>query len=144
MKKYDIVGTAMTKQHKHYSNTNLFIRSLLYSILIVLSAMIDGTLCILALPFPLRVRYQIGQYWMSAMPKLGKVLCHMDYHIEGLEHIKKIKNGIIFSKHQSAWETLFLGGIADQVVITVKKRISMGSLFRLGSGCPKTDRYQPQ
>ncbi len=37
-----------------------------------------------------------------------KYLCHIDYHIEGLENIPDNRAGIVMCKHQSTWETFML------------------------------------
>jgi len=37
-----------------------------------------------------------------------KVVCHIDYRIEGLENVPKDRVGIIMCKHQSTWETFFI------------------------------------
>lgn len=87
---------------------NLFIRSLIFSIYSVTTIIIYSFVCLLALPFPLTFRHMLIRKYMQAYFYVLKVVCHIDYKIEGLENIPKDRNGIIMCKHSSTWETFFL------------------------------------
>lgn len=115
-----------------YSQRHLFFRSLLYSIIMIVSSACHCVLCLLAAPLPLRLRYKLTRLWMVAMIGLGKMLCHMDYRVEGWRNVMKIPNGIIFSKHQSAWETIFLAAAFEQAAIIVKKELLWLPFFGWG------------
>lgn len=96
------------------------------------SSAIHCVFCLLAAPLPLRLRYRLTRWWMVAVIWLGKVICRMDYQVKGWENVKKIKNGIIFSKHQSAWETIFLAATFDQAAIIVKRELLWLPFFGWG------------
>lgn len=117
---------------KPYSRLNLFIRSLLYSLIMIVSSAFHCGLCLMAAPLPLKYRYRLTRLWMVAMIWLGRVLCHMDYKIEGKRNLLKVKNGILFSKHQSAWETIFLAAAFDQAAIIVKRELLWLPFFGWG------------
>jgi 1-acyl-sn-glycerol-3-phosphate acyltransferase len=111
------------RKAKQYSSINLFVRSLIFHTVFALSCILYGCICLLASPFPLRIRYKVNQKWIAAMLIWCRFICHLDYQIEGLSHVKKIKSGIIMSKHQSAWETFFLSSSFDQVAMITKKEL---------------------
>jgi 1-acyl-sn-glycerol-3-phosphate acyltransferase len=102
---------------------NLFIRSFLFSIFVIIFATIYSFFCIAAFPLPLRIRYKIIVFWTSTTLWVLKKLCYIDYQIDGLENIPKNRNGVVLSKHQSAWETFFLPSIFDRAAIIVKREL---------------------
>lgn len=91
-----------------YSQLNLFIRSLIFSIYSITAIMIYSLVCLAALPFSLKFRHVLIRKFMQAYFYVLKVVCHLDYKIEGMENIPKDRNGIIMCKHSSTWETFFL------------------------------------
>ena len=93
---------------KSYSKINLFIRSFIFSIYSVTSICIYSVLVSCALVLPLRYRLAMISGFLRAYVYVLKVVCHIDYKVEGLEHIPSDRNGIIMSKHQSTWETFYL------------------------------------
>src|ERR1700722_5706179 len=106
---------------KSYSKINLFIRTLivfLYSCLIVF---VYSFLCVAALILPLRYRHGLIRTYLSSYIYLLKKICYLDYQVEGLENIPIDRNGIVFSKHQSTWETFFLPLIFHDPAIIVKR-----------------------
>jgi len=108
---------------KKLNTINLFFRSLLFSIFMISFTTVYSFFCVLSFPLPLRIRYKIIVAWTNTIVWMLKKLCHIDYKIEGLENIPKDRNGIILSKHQSAWETFFLPGIFDRSAIILKKEL---------------------
>jgi len=104
-------------------NKNIFMRSLLLSIIMTVTCVFYCFICLLAAPLPLRLRHRITRVWILGMIKLCRNLCHVDYQVEGWRNVEKIKNGIIMSKHQSAWETFYLQGTFDQAAMIVKKEL---------------------
>lgn len=89
-------------------------------------------ICIAAYPLPFKYRYTLITRWTGAMIWLLKVICHIDYHVEGLENIPKTRNGIIFSKHQSAWETFFLPTLFHEAAIILKRELLWVPFFGWG------------
>ncbi|VVC74829.1 1-acyl-sn-glycerol-3-phosphate acyltransferase [Aquicella siphonis] len=91
-----------------YSQFNLFVRSLIFSIYSAVTIILYSFICLASLPFPLRYRHGLIRAYMQVYFVVLKKVCHIDYRIEGLENIPKDRNGIILCKHQSTWETFFL------------------------------------
>lgn len=112
--------------------TNLFLRSFLFSILMILATIIQSFICIIFSPFPLRIRYKLIVNFTSFILWLLKIICHVNYVIEGLDKIPKNFNGIILSKHQSTWETFFLPTIFYQPAIILKRELLWVPFFGWG------------
>ncbi len=104
-------------------NLNLFIRSMFFSIFASVTTILYSTACVLAWPLPLPYRYAIARAWMRLNVNALKVICRVNYRLEGAENIPKDRNGIILSKHQSAWETFFLPTIFFEPAIILKKEL---------------------
>jgi len=55
--------------------------------------------------FGTKASYYIGKSWVHAITWSCKVICRLDYSVEGKEHIPE-KNCVVFIKHSSAYETI--------------------------------------
>ncbi len=121
----------MTKSW-HDNNIFLFLRSLLFSIYMAAGTFFYSFLCIFARPFPFRFRYAMIVKFTGAMVKGLKIICGVNYKIEGLENIPKNKNGIVMSKHQSTWETFFLPTIFPHSAIILKRELLWIPFFGWG------------
>lgn len=73
-----------------------FVNSLLHASVILLSALLYGRKRVDAL----------SSSWGRSNLWLLKVLCHLDYTVEGAENIPRDGAHICFWKHSSSWETL--------------------------------------
>lgn len=117
---------------KSYSTLNLFIRSTIFSIYMIVSICIYSTAVILAAVLPLRYRwYLIQQYLRQNLWVLEKV-CHIRHVVEGKENIPKHRVGIIMSKHQSTWETFFLAARFYEPAVIVKRELLWVPFFGWG------------
>ncbi|MFI4967987.1 MAG: lysophospholipid acyltransferase family protein [Gammaproteobacteria bacterium] len=83
----------------------LFLRSLLFNVLYVLSAGLLSIPVALLAPFHRRTGYLIAVAWVHFNFWTLKHLCRIDWQLEGRENIPK-EPSIAYWKHQSAWETL--------------------------------------
>lgn len=119
----------MKNKKKNYSQLNLFLRSLTLSTIMTVTCVLYCFICLLAAPLPLRFRYRITNLWILGMLKLCQEICHIDYQVEGWSNVKKIKNGIIMCKHQSAWETFYLQSHFNQVAMITKKELLFFPFF---------------
>lgn len=95
-----------------------FIRSLLFSIFTIVATIITATLAMILYPFPYYLRYGVINIYAHSVVNALKLLCGISYEIEGLNNIPDTPI-IIFSKHQSTWETYGL-----QVIFHKKHKIS--------------------
>jgi len=99
-----------------------FVRSLLFFAGQVLSAVVLATIGILLFAFPYSVRYKVITSWSHFIIWSAKTICGIHYEIQGLEHLPK-QNAIVFCKHQSAWETLFLQTILGEQTWVLKRQL---------------------
>lgn len=99
-----------------------FLRSLLFFLGQVLSAVVLATLGMLLFAFPYSLRYKVITSWSHFIIWWAKISCGLHYEVQGLEHLPK-KNAIVLCKHQSAWETLFLQTILGQQTWVLKKQL---------------------
>lgn len=116
---------------------SMFIRSLLFSIIVPLFTAFWSMICVACYPLPLRIRNEVVMVWTRSVVWLLKVICCIDYHVEGSENIPHDRNGIIMSKHQSAWETFFLPGKFKETAIILKRELYWVPFF--GWGMAVTD-----
>ncbi|EKD53700.1 MAG: hypothetical protein ACD_60C00160G0022 [uncultured bacterium] len=113
-------------------HTNLLIRSFVFSIIMVTLTTLYSFVCVLIWPLSLRYRYGLILTWTRFMIFLLKVICYVDYHVEGLENIPKDRSGIVLSKHQSTWETFFLPPLFNEAAIIVKRELLWVPFFGWG------------
>jgi 1-acyl-sn-glycerol-3-phosphate acyltransferase len=111
---------------------SLFLRSLLFSVSMVTITIIYSFICILAKPLPFYYRNKLIVFWTGMIVWLLKVICCVDYRIEGAENIPADRNGIVLSKHQSTWETFFLQSFFHQPAIILKRELLWVPFFGWG------------
>jgi len=109
----------------------LFIRSLLFSCLQLITTVIFSALGILLLPFSFSLRYKVISKWAQLNLWLLKVICGINHKVEGLENIPD-EPCIIMCKHQSAWETLALQAVFPQQVWVLKRELLWIPFFGWG------------
>ncbi|HIL92031.1 MAG TPA: 1-acyl-sn-glycerol-3-phosphate acyltransferase [Cycloclasticus sp.] len=112
------------------SSHNLFIlgfRSVLFFVFQVVTLFVFAPLVLLSFPFSYSVRYSIASAWAKLVIKGLKVICNLDFNVIGSENIKG--NGIIFCKHQSAWETFALQVMFPEQCWVLKRELLWIPLF---------------
>ena len=85
----------------------LILRSSIFAAGMVASIMIWTVFCLLSFPLPFRQRYFLVTRWNVFIRFWLKQTCQLDYELRGAENIPQ-QPCIIFSKHESAWETIIL------------------------------------
>lgn len=111
---------------------NLLVRSAIFSLYMILSVILYSFLCVLGSPLPFRYRYGLVAIWAKGIILVLRKVCRIDYHVEGLENLSKISNGIVLCKHQSTWETFFLPMFFHQAAIIVKRELLWIPFFGWG------------
>ncbi len=86
----------------------LFLRSSCFSMGMILSTLLWGSLVLLTWPLPLKFRYNTAKQWSCFNIWWLSVTCGIRYQVRGMEHISRDTPAIILAKHQSTWETLYL------------------------------------
>ena len=109
----------------------LFLRSLLFSIVMISVTVIISTVGILALPFPFKFRWHIIRLWSVINLWAIKYICGINYEVIGAENIPD-ETAIIFSKHQSTWETFALQHIFPPQVYVIKRELLWIPFFGWG------------
>ena len=85
----------------------LILRSSVFAVGMVASIMIWSVVCLLSFPLPFRQRYFLVTRWNVFIRFWLKLTCQLDYELRGAQNIPQ-QPCIIFSKHESAWETIIL------------------------------------
>jgi len=107
----------------------LFLRSLLFMLLMVVATLIWAPLCFLCAPLPYNKRYFWTSRWNMFVIWAAKVVCGIRYQVKGYENLPDAPV-ILLSKHQSAWETIFyLYFMPRPLVYVFKKELIYIPLF---------------
>lgn len=109
----------------------LTLRSVLFSLLFVSSIPVFAVLTLLCFPFSFRVRYAVATRWARLNLWWLARSCKVHYRVIGAENIPQ-ESSIIFSKHQSTWETLALQEIFPPQVWVVKRELLWLPFFGWG------------
>jgi 1-acyl-sn-glycerol-3-phosphate acyltransferase len=113
-------------------NFVLFLRSTLFMILMVIATVIWSGVCMLAAPLPYNKRYFVTSRWNVFIVWCAKWICGINYQFKGYENFPD-SPAIILSKHQSAWETIFLlANLPRPLVFVFKKEILYIPFFGWG------------
>ena len=102
-----------------------FIGSILFFVYVVVYTPIHATLLLLVSPFiSIRNRYVFACWWNALNIKMLRLLCNIQYNIEGMEHLPNT-GAIILAKHQSAWETFGIPAnlLPRQLCLVYKKEL---------------------
>ena len=114
------------------SRVILFLRSLVFALLMFLATLIWAPMCFLFAPLPYRYRYHLTAYWNRFVIGAAKVVCGIRYQIKGSENLPDAP-AILLSKHQSAWETIFyLYSMPRPLVYVFKKELLYIPFFGWG------------
>ena len=85
----------------------LFLRSLLLALVMLVVTPIWACLCFLAAPLPYNQRFYVTSRWNVFVIWAARHICGIQYQFKGFENLPDAPV-ILLSKHQSAWETIFL------------------------------------
>jgi 1-acyl-sn-glycerol-3-phosphate acyltransferase len=111
---------------------SMMIRSAIFGAVVPIFTIFWSMVCVLSWPLPLRLRHPVVMTWTNSVVWLLKVICCIDYRIEGWDDIPKDRNGIVMSKHQSSWETFYLPGLFDRTAIILKRELLWVPFFGWG------------
>lgn len=100
----------------------ILIRSSLYFLLMAVSVTLFGLIIsTIGWLFPVSVRDSLSNAWGLLNLWMLRVICGLDYRIQGLENLPQ-DSAIIMAKHQSTWETISLRGLLPKHQTWVLKR----------------------
>jgi 1-acyl-sn-glycerol-3-phosphate acyltransferase len=103
------------------SKLNLFLRSLLFNLVVMVATIIWAPTCLLSAPFPYPQRYWWTARWNVVVIWAARVICGIDYQVRGMENLPDAP-AVVLSKHQSAWETIFYILIMPRPLVYVFKK----------------------
>jgi len=110
----------------------LFLRSLVFVLLMTVATVIWALACFLFAPLPYNKRYYWTSRWNLFVVWTAKVICGIHYQIKGVENLPDAPV-ILLSKHQSAWETIFyLYYMPRPLVYVFKKELTYIPFFGWG------------
>lgn len=101
----------------------IFLKSLLFLLGQIVSTFLLGPLVLMLWPFPMQSRYRLAVLWTRFNLWMLKVICGLGFEVKGTHHIPKDQAGLIFCKHQSAFETLALLVIFPPSVFILKQEL---------------------
>ena len=99
-----------------------YIRSSLFVIYMWISIPIAALIFLIAYPIPYKHRSWLISFWAKTTLAMLNILCGLKYDISGQENIPD-KPCIIFSKHQSTWETMALQLLFTPQVWILKREL---------------------
>ena len=99
----------------------LALRSFLFLLFQTVTVIPFALLSVLILPLPLHVRYYLITQWPRLVVWGARAICGIRWRMIGAEHLP---DGpcVLLSKHQSAWETMFIPSHMPREVCFVYKR----------------------
>ena len=113
---------------------NLFLRSVLFALVMLVATVVWSFACMLFAPFPYARRYYLTSRWNALIIWSAKVICGIRYQVKGMENLPDAP-AIVLSKHQSAWETIFyLIAMPRPLVFVFKKELIYIPFFGWGIG----------
>lgn len=83
----------------------LTLRSLCFVVAFYTFSTVFFSFGVLTFPFPFAKRYAFISLWSHGVLWLAKIICQLRYEIQGSHHLPS-SPAIIFSNHQSTWETI--------------------------------------
>ncbi|TDR73579.1 lysophospholipid acyltransferase family protein [Paludibacterium purpuratum] len=109
----------------------LWIRNLLYWVVLVISTTVFFLCLLLLAPLPRRRRHFLGVAWCKVLMWMLENVIGLKYRLIGAEHIPNTPS-IICSKHQSGWETLSLQTIFPYQIYVAKRELLWIPIFGWG------------
>ncbi len=108
-----------------------FFRCLLFSLFMATTTVLTALASLLLIVIPLVPRVRILRFYGIANVWMLKVLCGVNYQIEGRENIPP-GPALIFSKHQSTWETMALQLVFPPQTFVIKRELLWVPFFGWG------------
>ncbi|HLF96752.1 MAG TPA: lysophospholipid acyltransferase family protein [Methylococcaceae bacterium] len=102
---------------------NLYVRSLLFLGVMVVMTVLLGPFVLLRRNASFEANYPVLKLWVRAVLGALDKICGLRYEVQGAENIPADRNGVILSKHQSAWETFAFLECFPPLVFLLKQEL---------------------
>jgi len=109
----------------------LWLRSLAFWVVFPPSVVITALLLLPIAFLPFRTRLSLVRTWARFMLWWLKITCRLTHEVHGREHLPDTAS-IVFSKHQSTWETIALQCIIPPQVWVAKRELMWIPFFGWG------------
>ncbi|WP_301116388.1 lysophospholipid acyltransferase family protein [Pusillimonas sp. (ex Stolz et al. 2005)] len=107
-------------------------RSAAYLLFLIITVIPYAFACLLWAPLPLKLRYRLTIGWARLAIWGARVITGIRWQIKGEENLPDAP-AIVLSKHQSAWETLFMPAyLPREVCFVYKKELNRIPFFGWG------------
>jgi 1-acyl-sn-glycerol-3-phosphate acyltransferase len=118
----------MSAEIKNPSRFVLVLRAIPFWILFMINILIIGPIIVACFWTPLSFRYKLKRLWIKINVFGMETFCGLRYRVEGKENIPE-KPVIIFSKHQSTYETIVMAYIFQPVAWVLKRELLWIPIF---------------
>ncbi len=109
----------------------LILRSLVFQFYFFATVCVASLMIFLLWPFPFRWRCAIARAWGQSMLYVGRLVCGLDYVIEGVENIPAVPS-VIMIKHSTVFETYAQLAIFPPQAWVVKRELRWVPIFGWG------------
>lgn len=109
----------------------IVLRSIIFSLSMITMSILVNIGVLLIFPTPFHWRYAIIALFARVNMWVLKHICKLDYVVEGSDNIPD-GPAIIFSKHQSTWETIALQRVFPPLIFVVKRELMWVPFFGWG------------
>ena len=120
-----------TTLYKIMKIIKIFLSSTIYHIGVFFLTVVFSLIGVIILPLTRKVRYRIIRNWARLTLSWLNLTCRLNWEVDGIENIPK-NTGIVFAKHQSAWETLALQLVFPEQSQVIKRELLLVPFFGWG------------
>lgn len=114
----------------------IWIRSVLFQVYFYVSVCFFATLCFISSIFPYKYRFVFARAWGKSMLWAGRVMCGLEYEVEGRENIPE-ETSIILIKHTTVFETYAQLAIFPPQTWVLKRELQWIPIFGWGLAAMK-------
>lgn len=114
----------------------IWIRSVLFQVYFYVSVCFFASLCFISSIFPYKYRFVFARAWGKSMLWAGRVMCGLEYEIEGRENIPE-ETSIILIKHTTVFETYAQLAIFPPQTWVLKRELQWIPIFGWGLAAMK-------
>jgi len=108
------------------------LRSALFLLFMIVTVIPYAIACLIWAPLPLRWRYRLTVGWPRMVIWAARWIAGLRWRIKGAENLPDCP-AVVLSKHQSAWETLFLPAyLPREICFVYKKELNRIPFFGWG------------